>query len=361
MIIQLSKDKNIYIFHKVSQLDIANSIRQLSIMLRSGMAIEESLEILVDQATDAMLKGALTTVLNDVKSGKPIAESMKKYPKIFSDIVVSIIEVGEKGASLENNLMFLAEYLKKMHDVQSKIKGAMVYPLVIMAMTFVEMIGLIYYFLPKLDSLYTSIDDPPIFTTVVLNLTTYIRTHTPLVAGVLIGTIILINVFLGTSLGKKFKDWLALNMPVFKRLTTTNILMTFSRTLGILLANGIPIQKALLITQETIGNQAYSKALTKASEDLKSGQNLAQVISYYPKLFPITYVKMIEIGEKTGSLEDNLKYLYELYTDEVNELTDNITTLLEPFMLIIIGGLVLVMALAVIAPIYQLTGSINSY
>lgn len=347
--------------HSVSKLDVANSIRQLSIMLRSGMAIEDSLEILVEQATDAMLKNALTVILNDVKSGKNIADSMRKFPKIFSDIIISIIDVGEKGASLETNLMFLADYLKKMHTVESKIKGAMIYPLVIMAMTFVEMIGLIYYFLPKLDSLYTSIDEPPVFTTIVLTSTSYIRTHTLLVASILIGIFAAIKFFLSTGLGKKFKDWMALNTPVFKRLTTSNILMTFSRTLGILLANGIPLQKALLITQQTIGNQAYSKALTKASEDLKSGQNLAQVISYYHKLFPITYVKMIEIGEKTGSLEDNLKYLYELYTDEVNELTDNITTLLEPFMLIIIGGLVLIIALAVIAPIYQLTGSINAY
>lgn len=344
----------------VSPVAVALSIRHLSIMLKSGLALEAAIKILSEQTPDKRLKGAYMDILVDVQSGKTLAESMAQHTKIFSQVTVSIISIGEQGGTLEKNLVFLAEFLKKNYELQRKVKGALIYPAIVFSLTVVEMLGVMFFILPKLDTLFSSFKEIPAFTVFILNAAKFIRENALAIVVVLAVVVIALVLFLKTKAGKIFSDGLGIKFPIVKNLNKANILTTFSRTLGILLESGIPISKALRISSETIGNHFYAKALVAVHDKVKGGQNLAAALLEYPQYFPITYVKMIEVGESTGSLEENLDHLYDFYAEEVQEMSNNMTTLLEPLLLIFIGAMIGLLAILIIAPIYQLTGSLNA-
>lgn len=360
MVITISKGKNLYLFHKVPYIELSVTLRNLAIMLRTGLQLEDALRTTQNQATDGKLQETYGKLLNSAKAGIGLAQSMKDHADVFPQIVIAIITVGEQSGKLEENLLFLAEYLKKVYYLQKKIKGAMMYPFIILGIAFVEMLGIIFFFLPKLEGLYTSIKDPPKFTVMVISSAAYIRTHVPLVVGVVVGAIVIVNVFFKTKPGKKILEWLSLNFPVIKDLTKKNILLTFSRTMSLLLESGIAIQEALRIVKSSTSSPSYQKALEYIYNQSEKGNTVSHGMLRFPKLFPESYSKMIEVSEETGSLETNLTYLYEFYSDEVNELTNNLTALLEPIMLVFVAVIILGIAMVIIAPLYQLTGSISS-
>ena len=347
------------LFGKVSLINIILTIRHLSVMLKSGLALEDALKVLSERAPDQKLKDTYTDMLNDVRSGKTLGESMKNQRKVFSDIMISLIDVGEQGGTLEKNLVYLADYLKKNYELQKKVKNAMLYPIIVFVLTMVEMLGVVYFLLPKLESLFNSFKNPPEFTVFVLNASKFLRDNNLAIALIIIGMVIAMILFLRTKIGRKFKDYLLLNFPIIRGLTRANILTTFSKTLAILLQSGIPISKAIEISANTIENSYYQKALRVIFEDIKAGLNLAESMSKHEKYFPATFIKIVEIGENTGTLEDNLNYLYEFYRDDLEDMSNNISTLIEPLLLIFIGIMIGFLAIIIVGPIYQLTGTIN--
>jgi type IV pilus assembly protein PilC len=346
-------------FSKVSPLDIAMSIRHLALMLKAGMPIADALVILQEQSSDKRLGRAFEDLADQVNSGTTLAEAMRAHPKIFTKVVASVIDVGEQGATLETNLIFLAQFLKADYELQRKIKGALAYPMIIFGITVAEMMGVIFYILPKLDTLFSSFDNVPAFTQFLMDLSGFLRENAVMAVVVTVVFVIIYKIFMKSKAGVKVKEYFSLHFPVVKEITKKNTLTTFSRTLGILLESGLPIVKAIEISSETIGHGTYSRALIDVAKSVKEGNNLSSSLDKYPDLFPKTYTKMIEIGEETGSLEDNLLYLHEFYTEEVKDMAENLTTLLEPILLVFIGAMIGLLALSVVSPIYQLTGSIN--
>lgn len=346
-------------FTGISKLVIMVSIRNLYLMLRSGLALNEAVRTLADQTPDERLQKIYLEIGDKIDGGQNLADSMKDYPKVFSDIIVSVITVGEQGGTLEKNLLFLADYLKKAHTLGKKIQGALIYPSIVFLLTFVEMLGVIFLILPKLEDLFKTFDDVPTLTKTILAGSEFIRENAfPLAIGlvVFIGLIIM---FLKSKSGKVFKDVMGLKTPVIKDLNKNNILASFSRTLGILLETGIPLVNALDIATSTVSNSRYKKVLEKVVAEVKNGKSVSDSLSEYDTYFPPTFVKMIEVGESTGTLEENLGYLYDYHAEEVEELSNNLSTLLEPLLLIVIGGMIGLLALIIIGPIYQLTGNIN--
>lgn len=359
MVIELSKTKKIFLFHSISPIDLALSIRHIVTMIKSGLPIDEAIGVISKQVEDPMLKDVYGQIYNDIHAGTTLADAMRKHKNVFQDITISVIEIGEQGGTLEKNLQFLSNYLKKQYELKRKIKGATTYPIIIFALTILEMLGVIYFILPRLESVFKGLADIPPFTKFLLDFSGFIRNNGPLVLGVLIVIFIIIKRLLATGLGKRFKDYMSLRIPVFKEINKKTILSNFSRTLGILLESGVPFQRALEISSNTIGSLTYEKILRELSERTKDGSNLFTALSEHPKFFPPTFVKLIETGEQTGSLEENLNYLYDFYTEEVIDLSNNLTTLLEPLLLIFVGVMIGGLALLIITPIYQLTGSIN--
>jgi type IV pilus assembly protein PilC len=233
------------------------------------------------------------------------------------------------------------------------------YPMIVLAMSIVEMIGVIFFILPRMDDLFAAFDDPPATTKMILTFTEFIRDNTPVLLASIIGTFVMALVYFSTKRGKITRDKLLLKIPIMKDLTKKNILSTLARTLTVLLESGIPIQSAINITGESTSNVVYKDLIKKIEVSVKGGENIAESMARYPKYFPPTFVKMIQIGEQTGSLEDNLTYLYEFYAEEVEEMSNNLATLLEPLMLIFIGLMIGLLAIMIVTPIYQLTGQIN--
>ncbi|MCA9387197.1 type II secretion system F family protein [Candidatus Dojkabacteria bacterium] len=346
-------------FTGISKLVVLVSIRNLYLMLRSGLALNEAVRTLADQTPDERLQKIYLEIGDKIDGGQNLADSMKDYPKVFSDIIVSVVTVGEQGGTLEKNLLFLADYLKKAHTLGKKIQGALIYPGIVFLLTFVEMLGVIFLILPKLEDLFTSFEDIPSMTKAILTGSQFIRENSIILAISLVVVIGLFFLFLRSKSGKRFKDIAGLKTPVIKKLNENNILASFARTLSILLETGIPLVNALDIATSTVSNSVYKKVLEKVVADVKSGRSVADSLSDYDKHFPPTFIKMIEVGESTGTLEENLGYLYDYHAEEVEELANNLSTLLEPLLLIVIGFMIGGLALIIIGPIYQLTGSIN--
>lgn len=347
-------------FVKVSPLDVALSIRHLSIMLRSGMPLTESIAVIVDQAADERIKAAYLDIQEKVSGGTSIAKAMEPHEKIFPHVIRSVIDVGEQGGTLEGNLIFLADFLKKSHELSRKIKGAMTYPMIIGGLTAVEMLGVIFFIMPQLDSLFSSFENIPVFTRFLMDASNFIQNNILLMLG--IGFIVWLFqlFFFKTKVGIRTKETISLSFPIVKDMNQKHILTSFSRTLGILLESGIPIVRALEISGDTVGNGIYTEILQKVAEEVKGGTSVASALEKYPKYFPSIFTKMINIGEETGTLEENLLFLHEFYTEEVTEMSSNLATLMEPILLIFIGAMIGLLALTIISPIYQLTGSINS-
>lgn len=354
------KKKGFHFRRGVSDLKLVFAIRHLAIMLKSGLALEGAMTILAEQIDDWRLQEIFTEILVDIRNGISIAESMKKHRDVFNNLIISLISSGEQGGTLEKNLLILSSYLKKSHEMKQKVKGALVYPLIVFGMTGLEMIGVIYFLLPKLEGMFSAFGNVPEFTQFVLKASAFMRDNT--LAIVIIGTIlgVILTMFLNkTKAGKHFKDRVALGFPVFKNLNKNNILATFSQTFALLLDNGIPINDSLKIASETSDNTIYSDALNNVTDSVMSGMSMSNSLAVYPKLFPVTYIKMVEIGEQTGSLSETLIYVYEFYAEEAAEISNNLATLLEPILLIFIGVMIGGLAMIIIGPIYQLMGTIN--
>jgi type IV pilus assembly protein PilC len=186
-----------------------------------------------------------------------------------------------------------------------------------------------------------------------------IRTNWLPILLVIFGVVTAIIIFLKTKSGRKFKGWLALNFPILKKLFKSNILSSFSRTLSVLLASGIPLSKAMGITAATMSNYIYAEILTKVYSDIENGKDLSISLSGYPEYFNTSFTKMIDVGEVSGTLEDNLMYLHEYYSDEVTEMSSNIVTFVEPLLLILVGAIIGLLGVTILMPIYQLMGTIN--
>ncbi|WKZ30832.1 MAG: type II secretion system F family protein [Candidatus Dojkabacteria bacterium] len=345
---------------RVNPLDVALSIRHISIMLKSGMSLSEALNVVASQTANPKLKRAYELVLADVQGGMTVADAMKKHPKAFSHIVVSVISVGEEGGTLEQNLIFLADFLKKNHDLNKKVKGALVYPVIVFAITVIEMVGVMFFILPKLEELFESFTGIPPFTLFILNMSKFIRENIFLIIGVTVVVVVASVLLLRTKAGIRFKDRFMLKFPIIKELNKKHIITNFSRTLGILLHSGIPISSALEIASRTVENSVYTGMLVQVHQSVKSGNTLSSSLEKFPVYFPSTFTKMIQIGEETGTLEDNLNYLYDFYAEEVTDMSNNLATLLEPLLLVFIGIMIGVLAIMIVGPIYQLTGSINN-
>lgn len=347
-------------FGKISPLKMAFAFRHMGIMLKSGLSLEAAVKVLSEQLDDARLREVFAEILFGINEGVSIAETMKNHRDIFSNLVISLISSGEQGGTLEKNLFILADYLKKAHELQQKVKGAMIYPLIVFGMTGLEVMGVVYFLLPRLDSMFSTFGNLPEFTKVILDSAKFIRDNTAALLIIGIVFFVALSMFLNkTKAGKRIKNWFALNFPVFKNLNKNNILANFSQTFALLLQNGIPITKALEIAAETSDNIFYQETLAKISESVQGGLSMAQSMQKFPKYFPPTYSKMVEIGEQTGSLSETLLYVHEFYAEEAAEVSNNLATLLEPILLIFIGLMIGGLAMIIIGPIYQLMGTIN--
>lgn len=358
-VIPRPEDFKLGLFDKVPELNIAMAIRHMSVMLRSGISLANTVNIMSEQSENAILRKVFASIYKTIQKGVSLAESMKRYPKVFSSIIVSIIEVGEQGGGLDQNLLFLSDYLKKKHDLQKKINGALLYPMIVLFLTAVEMSGVIFFVLPKLETLFLTFKNIPAYTVAIMQATRFIRLNWYyLLAGGLVIALFM-YLYFRTPKGKVTLSKISLSFPILNQVVKLQILTSVARTIGVLMSNGIPLVRAIRITAETTSNSVYNDILSQVATQVENGVSLAAALSLHKKYFPETFIKLIELGESSGTLEENLRYLYGFYSEDLQELTNNMASLIEPLLLILIGAMIGMLAIIIVGPIYSLTSAIN--
>lgn len=334
-------------------------IEDLQIMIKSGIAAPRALKIIAKQTKNQKFKKILEDIASGVETGKSMHEVMAKYPKIFSHIFVSMIKVGELSGNLEKALEYLAIQLERESDLKSKTKGAMIYPGVIVSAMVIIGTLMAVFVLPKLTGIFKDFDtDLPLATRVVIGISDFMGGHSVLVIGGLICFIGGLIYFLRTPLGGQSFDYALLKAPIINPIIKKINLARSARVLSSMLSSGIAIVEGLQISSESVGNYYYKKSLAESSNQVKIGKPMTETFSKYPNLYPEIVTQMLQVGEETGTTEDILNQLAAHFENEVDNTMRNLSSIIEPILLLLIGGVVGILALALIGPIYNISQNI---
>lgn len=352
---------NIPFLSKVSFLDKLLFTKHLSVMLKSGIPIGEAITTIEEQSSNPLFKIMLRGIVNEIENGQNLATALAKFPKVFDPLYINLIKIGEESGSLEVNLEYLSEQLKKDYDFRKKVQGAMLYPLIVlMATTLVGGFTAIYV-LPKLVDLFTSLEVKlPLSTQILLFVALAMKNYGILIILSFIGIVAGINFLVQTPRIKPIFQRFLLNLPVFGLYLQNIQLTSMCRNLGLMLKSGLPISLALETEKDATSNLIYKDYVAKMREAMEKGKSLeSELGSASYKFIPKIMSKMIGVGERTGKLEESLTYLGDFFEDEVDSTTKNLATILEPILLLGIGLVVGFVAISIISPIYELTGSIK--
>jgi len=344
---------------RISFNDIVDITRQLAIMLNAGLTIVDSLDILKNQITRVSLKNLVEDISKQVKGGAPLSAAMRKYPQYFPNLYIALIKSGEASGKLSDILLRLADNLDKQREFNTKLKGAMVYPVVIVSAMIIVVFIMITFVLPKMLSLYKDFNVVlPLPTQILIAVSSFTSSYWLIIIPVVIAGIALIRKYFKTPQGKRQLDFLLLKTPVINNVIQQASLVESTRTLAILTGAGVSILEALTIIIDTTGNVIYQEAFQRVYENVEKGQSLGNSLSR-EGVFPPILVQMTIVGENTGHLDDTLERLSKYFEFESEAAIKAITTLIEPAILVVLGIGVAFLVLAVILPIYKLTESFN--
>ncbi len=339
--------------------DIVDITRQLAIMLNAGLTIVDALDILSRQINRVSLKGLIEDISKQVKGGAPLSSAMRKYPQYFSNLYIALIKSGEASGKLSDILMKLADNLDKQREFKTKLKGAMVYPAVVVSAMVIVMFIMITFVLPKMLSLYKDFNiDLPLPTKILLVVSSFSSSYWPIIIPVVIVGILLIRKYFKSKQGKRQVDFFMLKAPIINNVIKQAALVDSTRTLSILTGSGVSILDSLTIVVDTTSNVIYQDAFQRVYKNIEKGQSLGSSLSH-EEVFPPILVQMTIVGESTGHLDDTLDRLSKYFEFQSESAIKAITTLVEPAVLVVLGIGVAFLVLAVILPIYKLTESFN--
>lgn len=343
----------------VRAVDILLFTKHLAITLKSGLTLVEGLGILEDQAKGKMKK-VISQISETIKAGKTFHEALTEQSKYFSPIYINMVKSGEFSGTLEGNLKKITEQLGKSYALRKKIKSAMIYPTMIFIAVFGLGMSVAIFVLPKILPLFKTLDVELPMTTrgLIFIAEIFEKNGLAIVIGLVVGFVFLFW-FLKQDFVKPVTHKILLKIPVVKNIVANINLERFNYTFGTLLESGLPVDQSLKITADATENRVYKNAIKALIPEIEAGNTLSVAVAMYPDLFPTITVRMIGVGEKTGNLDQTLKYLSEFYEDAVDEATKNLATILEPVMLIVIGVVVGTVAISILGPIYQITGNLR--
>ncbi len=357
----MSLNKNIEIFSRVRLVDKLLFTKHLAVMLKSGVPISEAIGLLVEQTKSTTWKKVLTSLADAVKNGQPLSKSMAKYPKVFDPLYVHIVAIGEGSGNLEKNLAYLEKELKKSYEFKARFKAAMIYPTIIVVVALVVGLGISIFILPQMATLFKSLDvDLPISTKVLIFVADVMsRFGVFIIIGIIFATFAFIT-GIKTKTFKPVWDKFKLKIPVWGKMAVDANMATFCRNMGLMLSSGVAIEQAAKITSESSENEVFRNYGRQMASAIEKGHQLEKELgSGRYRYIPNMAIKMIGVGEKTGKLPETFLYLGDFWESEVDEKAKNIMSVLEPVMLLVIAGMVAFLALSIISPIYQFTGSVK--
>lgn len=343
---------------RLSHVDILLFTKYLSVLLNSGLPIDEALQI-IGQSAKSDFKKIIDTLSNAVRTGKTLSEGLEEYPRTFSAVYVNLIRAGEGSGSLQKNLDQLSLQLQKEHELTSKIRGAMMYPAVILTVGLCVTIGIFVFILPSINGIFASLQvDLPLPTRVMLWISDTIQAHGLVILPVVVAIVWALAIILRLKAVKPVTHRAILRIPVIGKLSQQTNLARFTRLMGTLLLSGIPIQEALGISETVLKNVRFRDVFRQVHEEVVRGKTLSSVLESHPRLVPPMALRLIRVGEETGTLGEMFTYLANFYEVEVDDATRNLPALLEPLLIIGIGVMVGGLALAILSPIYKIVGSV---
>ena len=336
--------------------------KRLGMILRSGMPIMQGLTMLGTQSQSSSASYIVGSLCNHVASGQALSTGMQKFERIFGPFCINIVRVGESSGTLHENLNYLSEELKKKQALKKKVVGALVYPAVIVFATVGISLVLTVYIFPKITPIFQSFKTELPFTTrTLIALSNFLINDGLYLLIGSIAAVVGIYFLMKVIAIKRVLDRVLLTLPMFGKLSQYYNLANTSRTLGLLLKSDVRILEAFTIVSESTRNLAYKEALQEVLAQISKGQRISVELQKYPKFFPPLATQMISVGEQTGNLSGTLMYLSDMYEEEINDLTKNLTTLLEPVLMIVMGIIVGFIAVSIITPIYGITQNLKPY
>jgi type II secretory pathway component PulF len=348
---------NLSLFESVDAVDRMVLARNLAAMVRAGLSLAESLDILIADAAKNIMRVVLTTAKTNLQSGQPLSATFAMYTQHFPPVFVGMLRVGEASGQLDRILEELAKFIAKEHNLTRRVRSALAYPVVLIVASTLVVTLLITFILPRLAKTFQQTGaELPLITRALVGVSDVI-TYSPLLdLGLLIFAVWFFIFFRRTAIGKRFFFRVVLKIPVAKELVKKVAIVRFSRTLGNLVAGGISIVEALDLAAESAGNESYKQAILDSKEQVKGGVPISQALGKHENLFPRLFVSMLAVGEKTGTMDNILKTLADFYEDEVDDALKNLITVIEPVLLLFMGLVVGLIAVSILAPIYQLVG-----
>lgn len=354
------KEIRLSFLDRVSLVEKMMFCRNLKVMISAGMALPKSLMILSNQVKSKRFKEALLGIRDEIIQGKAFSAALSLYPDIFPELFSSMVKAGEESGRLEEVLDILSRQMERMYELKSKIMGAMMYPaVVILAMMGIGALMLIMV-IPKMAATFRELEVPlPATTQFVIFLGETLAARWYLVLGGIILLPFLLSRIAKTRTGKKIIDTITLKVPIVSSiLKKTNSAYT-TRILSSLISAGVPITRSLEILSETLGNVYYKEAMQKASEQIRKGVKLSDVLTEYENIYPSIVIQMVAVGEETGMTSDILEKLAGFFEEEVANATKNLASVIEPLVMLVIGGAVGFFSIAMIQPIYSMLGAMK--
>ena len=344
---------------KITSKDIVIFTRQFSTMIDAGLPLVQGLNILGDQAENTSFKRVLKNITRDVEGGATLAEAMKKHPKVFDNLFVNLIAAGEIGGILDTILQRLATYIEKAEKLKAQIKGAMTYPIVVIAVAFVVIGVILIFVIPVFEEMFADFGKAlPVPTQIVVAMSDFLKNYIHYIIGAIVVFIFAFKKYRNTAVGRKQTDTLALKLPIFGPLLKKVAVARFTRTLGTMISSGVPILDALEVVAKTSGNVVLEEVIFEVRASIAEGQTISEPLAE-TDIFPGMVIQMISVGEATGALDTMLEKIADFYDDEVDTAVAALTSMLEPLLMVFLGGSIGGLVIAMYLPIFKLAGAIS--
>ncbi len=355
----LNVEKINYYLSRVKADELVMVTRNLGSMLIAGLPLTRALSVIERQSTNPRLKGILTDVQARINKGEQFNDALAQFPSTFDDLYVAMVKAGEESGSLSDALQILSVQMERASSLRKKIKGAMMYPAIVLIIMCIIGILMMMYVMPSITGTFKSLgSDLPATTKALIAASDFMNENTLVTLGGLFGFIFSFIYAIHTRIGKRCVSWLVVRLPVIGKIAKEANAARMSRTLSSLLSSGVDVIRALKITEEVVQNFYYKKIIAEAARRVEKGTALSETFIERKDLYPILVGEMISVGEETGQIAGMLKELAVFYENEVEHKTKDLSTIIEPLLMVVIGGTVGFFALAMIAPIYSIADAI---
>jgi type IV pilus assembly protein PilC len=329
-------------------------------MLTAGLTVSRALSVVERQSSNPRLKGVVKRMVERINQGDQFFEALKEFPEVFNDLYVAMVKAGEESGNLAEALQTLAIQMERASNLKKKIKGAMIYPSIVIIVMVVIGILMMIYVMPQITGVFKGMDkELPATTQFLIGASDFLVAYTAVAIGGMLAAVMALIYFIRTKLGKIITSWLVVRLPVIGTLAKETNAARTARTLSSLLNSGVDVIQSIEITEEVVQNVFYKKILRDARNRVEKGTALSEAFIERKDLYPVLVGEMILVGEETGSIAGMLGELAIFYETEVERKTKDLSTIIEPLLMVVIGGSVGFFALALIAPIYSISDGLN--